>query len=71
MGRGENEGVYLLAEVVCEAIPDPSLDVTSDEWKKKIESRGQAGKHASGRSVDVILPEAESEGKQPPQKSAD
>jgi hypothetical protein len=34
MGRGENEGVHMLPEFVCKAIPDPSLDLDSEVWKK-------------------------------------
>jgi hypothetical protein len=69
MSRGENEGVYILAEVVCEAILDPSLGLTSDEWKKKLNSSDRPGKPTSGGSVDQMLPEDESEGKEPPQKN--
>jgi hypothetical protein len=69
MSRGENEGIYILAEVTCEAILDPSLGLTKDEWKKRLNSGDRPGKHASAGSVDVMLPENEGEGKEPPQKS--
>jgi hypothetical protein len=70
MGRGENEGVYILAEVDCEAILDPSLGLTSEELKKRLKSGDRPGNHPSASSVDVMLPEQEGEGKEPPQKSA-
>jgi len=68
MGRGENEGVHMLPEIVCKAIPDPSLDLSAEVWKKARaahELKKQTG--ATGR--EATAEQTEREAKAPPQET--
>jgi hypothetical protein len=70
MGRGENEGYYILADIVCQAIPDPSLNLPPDVCKGKTPPAGGPRKEPSMESVDVLHPEIVTKAEDPPQKSA-
>jgi hypothetical protein len=53
MGRGKNEGIHILAECVCEAIPDPSLKLAGNESKRAPEPGGRSGKQLPAGDADA------------------
>lgn len=61
MGRGENEGVYILAEIDCQVIPGPDIDPKTGAWKKP-----RAG---DGSNQDAP-PQEKGQAEEPPQKNA-
>jgi hypothetical protein len=62
---GKNGGMHILPELVCKAIPDPSIDMTSDAWKKKPRSGDQPRKQPPPGEAPPKDGEEE-----PPQKNA-
>jgi hypothetical protein len=68
MGRGENEDIYILAEIDCQAIPGPDIDPLTGAWKKPRPGDG-SGKPAPTAGADTP-PKAESQDDDPPKKNA-